>query len=28
VAPTGKCTTAPTTVAVDYTANYVFWAHK
>lgn len=28
VAPTGQCTTAPTTVAVDYTANYVFWAKK
>jgi hypothetical protein len=25
VAPAGPCT-APTTVAVDYTANYVFWA--
>ena len=28
VAPTSPCTTAPTTVAVDYTANYVFWAKK
>ena len=27
LAPTGTCT-APTTVAVDYTANYVFWAQK
>jgi hypothetical protein len=27
VAPTGPCT-VPTTVAVDYTANYVFWAKK
>ena len=27
VAPTGTCT-APNTAAVDYTANYVFWAHK
>jgi hypothetical protein len=27
VAPTGTCT-APKTVAVDYTANYVFWAKK
>lgn len=27
VAPAGPCT-APKTVAVDYTANYVFWAHK
>jgi Protein of unknown function (DUF3455) len=27
VAPTGTCT-APATRAVDYTANYVFWAHK
>jgi Protein of unknown function (DUF3455) len=27
VAPAGSCT-APKTVAVDYTANYVFWAPK
>jgi Protein of unknown function (DUF3455) len=27
VAPAGPCT-APKTVAVDYTANYVFWAKK
>jgi hypothetical protein len=27
VAPAGTCT-APRTVAVDYTANYVFWAKK
>jgi len=27
LAPTGTCT-APKTVAVDYTANYVFWAQK
>jgi hypothetical protein len=27
VAPTGTCT-APKTVAVDYTANYVFWGPK
>jgi Protein of unknown function (DUF3455) len=27
VAPTGKCT-VPSSVAVDYTANYVFWAHN
>ena len=27
VAPTGSCT-APKTVAVDYTANYVFWAKR
>jgi hypothetical protein len=27
VAPTGTCT-APTTKAVDYTANYIFWAKK
>ncbi len=27
VAPAGPCT-APKTVAVDYTANYVFWAPK
>jgi Protein of unknown function (DUF3455) len=27
VAPTGPCT-APRTVAVDYSANYVFWAAK
>ena len=27
VTPTGTCT-APKTVAVDYTANYVFWAPK
>ena len=27
VAPAGPCT-APDTKAVDYTANYVFWAHK
>ena len=27
VMPTGTCTT-PKTVAVDYTANYVFWAPK
>jgi hypothetical protein len=26
-APAGTCT-APSTVAVDYTANYVFWAKK
>jgi hypothetical protein len=27
VLATGTCTT-PKTVAVDYTANYVFWAKK
>ena len=27
LAPAGPCT-APKTVAVDYTANYVFWAPK
>ncbi len=27
LAPAGTCT-APNTVAVDYTANYVFWAQK
>jgi Protein of unknown function (DUF3455) len=27
VAPTGTCS-APTTAAVDYVANYVFWAPK